>query len=214
MKIVSRFKHLLLICLSLLMVFSISGCQFGQVEKPENVLLMTPEQIKFYERLYRKDMDDVLKALNLTEEDLRSSEEVDELSIPRDAYLIQETVSYNGKEFYSILLFPSDSERHMEPNVFRGIEFVCRDFERQEAIDFSQQLFEEALALYGETVGYEGVSIQNPEVKEEFLAGECGFTDKWYVNQNKSLIKVSGRGTSELQSVAVIYEIRIEPIDD
>ncbi len=49
MKFVSRFKHLLLICLSLLMVFSISGCQFGQVEKPENVLLMTPEQIKFYE---------------------------------------------------------------------------------------------------------------------------------------------------------------------
>ena len=65
------------------MVFSISGCQFQKVEKPENVLLMTPEQIKFYERLYRKDMDDVLKALNLTEEDLRTSDEVEELTFSR-----------------------------------------------------------------------------------------------------------------------------------
>ncbi|HIT94573.1 MAG TPA: hypothetical protein IAC43_05265, partial [Candidatus Faecivivens stercoripullorum] len=97
MKFVSRFKHLLLICLSLLMVFSISGCQFGQVEKPENVLLMTPEQIKFYERLYRKDMDDVLKALNLTEEDLRTSDEVEEQSFISGYYLTPEIVRYNGK---------------------------------------------------------------------------------------------------------------------
>ena len=214
MKFVSRFKHLLLICLSLLMVFSISGCQFGQVEKPENVLLMTPEQIKFYERLYRKDMDDVLKALNLTEEDLRTSDEVEEQSFISGYYLTPEIVRYNGKEFYCLLIFSMETQAHMEPNVFRGIEFVCRDFERQEAIDFSQQVFEEALALYGETVSYEGVSIQNPEVKEEFLAGERGFTDKWYVNQNKTLIKVGGKGTSEEHFVSVIYEIRIEPIDD
>lgn len=207
MKFVSRFKHLLLICLSLLMVFSISGCQFGQVEKPENVLLMTPEQIKFYERLYRKDMDDVLKALNLTEEDLHSSEEADEVSVPRDAYLIPETVSYNGKEFYSILIFSSDSERHMEKNAFMGIQLVSEDFKPQEAIDFSQQVFEEALALYGETGSYEKISIQNPEVKEEFLAGECGFTDKWYLD--KSYVKVSGKGAEDHQYVAVTYGIKL-----
>ena len=206
MKFVSRFKHLLLICLSLLMVFSISGCQFQKVEKPENVLLMTPEQIKFYERLYRKDMDDVLKALNLTEEDLHSSEEADEVSVPRDAYLIPETVSYNGKEFYSILIFSSDSERHMEKNAFMGIQFVSEDF-TQEAIDFSQQVFEEALALYGETDSYEKISIQNPEVKEEFLAGECGFTDKWYLD--KSYVKVSGKGAEDHQYVAVTYGIKL-----
>lgn len=207
MKFVSRFKHLLLICLSLLMVFSISGCQFQKVEKPENVLLMTPEQIKFYERLYRKDMDDALTALNLTEEDLHSSEEAEEVSVPRDAYLIPETVSYNGKEFYSILIFSSDSERHMEKNAFMGIQLVSEDFKPQEAIDFSQQVFEEALALYGETDSYEKISIQNPEVKEEFLAGECGFTDKWYLD--KSYVKVSGKGAEDHQYVAVTYGIKL-----
>ena len=170
---------------------------------------MTPEQIKFYERLYRKDMDDVLKALNLTEEDLRTSDEVEEQSFISGYYLTPEIVRYNGKEFYCLLIFSKETQVHMEPNVFRGIQFICRDFEPQEAIDLSQQVFEEALALYGETVSYEGVSIQNPEVKEEFLAGERGFTDKWYVNQNKTLIKVGGKGTSEEQFVSVIYEIKL-----
>ena len=210
MKVTLWPKCLLLTGLSFLTILSAAGCQKNGIEKPEDVLLMTSEQVGFYENLYGKKLDDVLKALDLTEDDLRDPAEIMDLSDVTIAYLLPDTVNYNGVEFYLTLVFASNAQEIMEPETFRGIWFTASPLEPDTAIEISQQLFEDALELYGEnTDSYYSNSLLNPVREEAFLNGEEGFADKWYLNNDQTFVRVSGKGSEEEQYAAVAYEIHL-----
>lgn len=211
MKSVSWIKRLLCISLSLLMVLSISGCQSHQTEKPENVLLLTPEQLGFYEELYEEDLPAVLKALDLTEDDLRDPSEVMDVSFADIYYLLPDVVEYNGVSFYFLLAFASTGQDKMEPNTFRGIWLAAQQADDQQITELSEQLFEAAQELYGEPSGTYANSILNPYRKEQFLSGEQGFSDLWYLNDNRSYAKISASIEEDSKQLWVRYEINLLP---
>lgn len=211
MKNVSWIKHLLCISLSLLMVLSISSCQFKQAEKPENVLLLTPEQLGFYEELYEKDLPTVLKALDLTEDDLRDPREIMDGTLADIYYLTPDTVEYGGISFYLLLSFASTGQDKMEPNTFRGIWLSAQQVGDQQITELSEQIFEEARALYGDPSGTYVNSILNPNRKAQFLSGEKGFSDLWYLNDNRSYAKISASIGEDSKQLWVRYEINLLP---
>ncbi len=211
MKIVSWIKQLMSIGLSLLILLSITGCQFQKVEKPENVLLLTPEQLGFYEELYEKDLDAVLKAFDLTEEDLRDPAEVMDL-VPVDIYyLIPDVVEYHDISFYSILIFASTGQNKMEPNTFCGIRFAAQQTDAQQITEAAEQIFAEAQELYGEPAGIYVNSILNPYRKEQYLAGGKGISDLWYLNDNRSYVKLNASISEGDEMLWVEYEINLLP---
>ncbi len=173
---------------------------------------MTPEQVRFYENLYGKKMKTVLRALDLKKDDLRDPNDVLKMGPFYSTYLLPETVTYNGVDFYALLIFTSEREPHMRSNVFCEIWFIAEDFEPQEAIDFSKGLFEDAMELYeDETTSEFHYSLLNAACMKRFLAGEEGFTDKWYINDDKTFVQVTGGGCEKDRYATIKYEIHLSP---
>lgn len=192
------FKKVISLMVAILTLgLCIIGCQ--NLERPEGGPLLTTDQIEFYEKLYGKQMEQVLRALGISQEDLSDPGHkpgaYDNTSV-EGYYQLPETVEYNGVEFCQILHFALGNHHpDVKPGAFLEIQFLACQLSSEETAELVELLFQDARALYGEPESYPPNSIQNEGRLDQVAAGEAWCSDDWYVNGNETVVSISGNAS-------------------
>lgn len=183
----------------LLIVFSCLLLSAAACQEPDPSGLPDKEAVKTYEALYGKTLDDVLKALALSEDEISETPYTGLWMLSKPRMLAEH-------EFQEALLFDTAKE----PEIMYGFQYLMSTDDSGELFTVTERLFSEATDIYGEPVTYPGLSntLSSNASLSAIKEGEKGqWLEEWQAGESSSMTLSVTVPDSGSANISLVYRI-------